>query len=89
MLADAALALWQAHRPRTAVRLLGVAAAGIGAARTPQLGLFGAPVDRRAALNAALDRVVARFGEGSVARGGRVVDKGGLTTQVKRGMGDP
>jgi hypothetical protein len=32
--------------------------------------------------------VIARFGEGSVARGGRVIDKD-LTTQVKRGMGDP
>jgi DNA polymerase-4 len=88
VLADAALALWQAHRPRGAVRLLGVSAAGIVPARAPQLALFDAPADRRAALNAALDRVVARFGEGSVARGGRVIEKD-LTTQVKRGMGDP
>jgi DNA polymerase-4 len=88
VVSDAALALWEAHRPRIPVRLLGVSIAGIGAVATPQLGLFGEPADRRTALNAALDRVVARFGEHSVVRGGRVEEKG-LTTQVKRGMGDP
>ncbi len=87
-LSDAALALWEAHRPRTPIRLLGVAAAGIVPTRAPQLGLFDDRADRRSALNAALDRVIARFGEGSVARGGRIIEKD-LTTQVKRGMGDP
>jgi DNA polymerase-4 len=88
VVSDAALALWEAHRPRIPVRLLGVSVAGIGAMATPQLGLFGEPADRRTALNAALDRVVARFGEHSVVRGGRAVEEKGLTTQVKRGMGD-
>jgi DNA polymerase-4 len=84
-ISDAALALWQAHRPRTAVRLLGVAAAGIVPACDAQQELFAGPSGRRAALNAALDRLIARFGEGSVARGGRVIDKD-LTSQVKRGV---
>ena len=87
-LSDAALALWEAHRPRVPVRLLGVAAAGIVPARSPQLALFDDRADRRSALNVALDRLVARFGDASVSRGGRVVEKD-LTTQVKRGMGDP
>jgi DNA polymerase-4 len=86
VLSDVALALWEAHRPRTPVRLLGVAASGIVAAGAGQLGLFG-DGPRRAALNAALDRLVGRFGEGSVTRGGRVVEKD-LTSQVKRGMSD-
>jgi DNA polymerase-4 len=84
-IADAALALWEANRPRTPVRLLGVAAAGIVSAAPPQLGLFAGEPDRRAALNVALDRVIARFGDSAVARGGRVIEKD-LTSQVKRGV---
>jgi len=87
-ISDAALALWEAHRPRVPVRLLGVAAAGIAAADGGQMGLFAGGPDRRDALNAALDRVLARFGDGSVARGGRVIERD-LTSQVKRGMGEP
>ena len=87
-IADATLALWEAHRPRVPVRLLGVAAAGIVSAGSAQMGLFAGKPDRREALNAALDRVVARFGEGSVSRGGRVVAKD-LTSRVKPGMGEP
>ena len=84
-LSDAALALWDAHRPRIAVRLLGVAAAGIVPADSAQLGFFDLERgDRRRALNSALDRVVARFGDGAVSRGGHVIEKD-LTTQVKRG----
>ena len=67
------------------MRLLGVAAAGIVSAAAPQLALFDDRADRRSALNSALDRVVARFGDGAVARGGRVIEKD-LTSQVKRGM---
>jgi DNA polymerase-4 len=84
-MSDAALALWEAHRPRKAVRLLGVAASGIVAGGAGQLGLFDAELGRRAALNAALDRVVARFGDGSLTRGGRTIEKD-LTSSVKRGM---
>jgi DNA polymerase-4 len=87
-ISDAALALWEAHRPRVPVRLLGVAAAGIAAADGGQMGLFAGGPDRRDALNAALDRVLARFGDGIVARGGRVIERD-LTSQVKRGMGEP
>ena len=87
-LSDAALALWAAHRPRVPVRLLGVSAVGIVAADEGQIGLFAGPPDRRDALNAALDHVLARFGDGSLSRGGRVIDKD-LTSQVKRGMEEP
>jgi DNA polymerase-4 len=86
-IADAALALWTANRPRIPVRLLGVAAAGIAPAAAPQLALFDERADRRSALNSALDRVLARFGDGAIARGGRVMEKD-LTSQVKRGMGE-
>jgi DNA polymerase-4 len=86
-IADAALALWTANRPRIPVRLLGVAAAGVAPAAAPQLALFDERADRRTALNSALDRVLARFGDGAIARGGRVIEKD-LTSQVKRGMGE-
>ena len=87
VLSDAALALWTANRPRIPVRLLGVAAAGILPAAAPQLALFDDRVDRRRALNTALDRVLTRWGDDAIARGGRVIEKD-LTSQVKRGMGE-
>ncbi len=84
-ISDAALALWDRHRPRQPVRLIGVAAAGIGAAAPAQLGLFAdGGRTRRAALNQALDLIVARFGRESIGRGGTVAEKG-LTARVKRG----
>jgi DNA polymerase-4 len=86
-LSDAALALWSANRPRIPVRLLGVAAAGIVPVAAPQLALFTDRVDRRRALNTALDRVLARYGDDAIARGGRVIEKD-LTSHVKRGMGE-
>ena len=84
-LAAAALRLWTRHRPARPVRLVGVAAAGIAAADATQLALFAADDPRRrAALNAALDRIVARFGRGSIARGHVRVAKG-LATRLERG----
>jgi DNA polymerase-4 len=84
-ISDAAVALWERHRPRDAVRLVGVAAAGIRASDVDQLGLFPDAVRaRRSALNHALDRIVARFGSASIARGGHDRRKG-LTTSLKRG----
>jgi len=84
-LSDAALALWDAHRPRIPVRLLGVAAMGIVPADDAQLGLFDDDrSDRRRALNSALDAIVTRFGEGVVSRGGHVIEKD-PTTQMKGG----
>ena len=83
---DVALALWREHRPTRALRLVGVAVAGISASLGGQIGLFG-DGGRRAALNLALDRIVDRFGDGTVARGGRRIDKD-LTSHVKRGVSD-
>jgi DNA polymerase-4 len=85
----AALALWARHRPDGPVRLLGVAATGIVAAADPQLALFDDP--RRAArqrLNAALDRIVGRFGAGSIGRAVGRPEKASPTLQVKRGEED-
>jgi DNA polymerase-4 len=85
VLGDAALRLWDRNRPRKAVRLVGVAMAGIEDAATEQLGLFGAGArTRQAALNRALDRIVERFGRESIVRGGAREEKG-LTTRLKRG----
>ena len=83
-LGDAALALWAQHRPRKAVRLVGVAMAGIEDAASEQLALFANGAARRAALNRALDRIVERFGRESIVRGGGREEKG-LTTRLKRG----
>ena len=85
ILSDAALALWQAHRPRTAIRLIGVSAAGIAETGDAQLPLLADPgLARRAALNRALDTLVARYGRESVTRG--TGQRGeGLTTRLKRG----
>jgi DNA polymerase-4 len=83
-LSDAALRLWERHRPGKPVRLVGVTMAGIEAP-TGQLGLFDEGAGpRRAALNRALDRIVERFGRESIVRGGARVEQG-LTTRVKRG----
>jgi DNA polymerase IV len=81
-----ALALWDRHRPRRAVRLIGVTATGIEDGAQPQLALFDDP--RRAArvrLNAALDRIVARFGEDSIARAVGKPEKAAPTLRIKRG----
>ena len=85
VLSDTALRLWDRHRPRKAVRLIGVAMAGIDDAASEQLPLFADGVRfRRAALNRALDRIVARFGRESIVRGGAPEEKG-LTSRLKRG----
>jgi DNA polymerase-4 len=73
-IASEALALWQRHRPVRPIRLVGVAASGLDAGA--QFGLFAdAGTLRRRALNAALDDIVARFGAGSVRRGGALIEK--------------
>ena len=84
-LSDAALALWERNRSRQAVRLIGVAAAGIVASGRAQLELFadGGRL-RRAALNDALDRIVERFGERTIGRGGASAEPA-LTTRIRRG----
>jgi len=85
-MSDAAIALWERHRPRRAVRLVGVTAAGIEARVNEQLALL--PDEVRLppgrAQTRPLDAVVARFGRDSVVRGGSHAEKG-LTTRLKRG----
>jgi DNA polymerase-4 len=82
----AALALWERHRPTRAVRLVGVAAAAIEPSALPQLPLFADPHrTRRAALNAALDQVVARWGPGAITRGTSAPPRQSPTTRLKRG----
>jgi DNA polymerase IV len=86
ILTAAALALWDRHRPRRAVRLIGVTATGIEGDGEPQLALFDDP--RRAArarLNAALDAIVSRFGEDSIGRAVGKPEKAAPTMQIKRG----
>jgi DNA polymerase-4 len=85
-ISDTALRLWERHRPRLAVRLVGVAAAGIVGDAPEQLALFAAGASRRrAALNRALDAIVARFGMESIGRGALARGEKGLTTRLKRG----
>ncbi len=85
-ISDAALRLWEHHRPRLPVRLVGVSAAGIVGDAPEQLALFAAGAQRRrAALNRALDAIVARFGLESIGRGGAAPSEKGLTTRLKRG----
>jgi DNA polymerase-4 len=81
-----AVALWERHRPRRAVRLIGVTATGIDGAMERQLALFADPqrIARRR-LNAALDRIVERFGEDSIGRAVGRPEKAAPTRQVKRG----
>src|SRR5437867_1336693 len=85
-ISDAALGLWDRHRPRLAVRLVGVSAAGMVGDAPEQLALFAdGGGRRRAALNRALDAIVARFGLESIGRGCAGPSEKGLTTRPKRG----
>jgi len=82
----AALELWERHRPGRAVRLLGVTATNIAGADEAQLALFDDPRGAaRRRLNAALDRIVGRFGSDSIHRAVARPEKASPTLQVKRG----
>jgi DNA polymerase-4 len=84
-----ALGLWDRHRPRRAVRLIGVSARGIDGARDAQLVLFDdAGRATRIRLNAALDRIVARYGADSIGRAVGKPEKASPTLQLKRGEPD-
>lgn len=84
-LAAVALGLWERHRPSIALRLVGIAAAGL-VGDAGQMALFpDATRVRRAALNDALDRIVARFGSSSIGPAGARAEQGGLTHGLKRG----
>jgi DNA polymerase-4 len=84
-LAALALRLWGEHRPTGALRLVGVAAAGLEG-RGGQLALFpDAAGARREALNDALDRIVERFGAHAIAPAGARAEQSGLTQGLTRG----
>jgi hypothetical protein len=88
-LSEAALHLWSVNRPARAVRLIGVTATGITADAPPQLALFPDEAqERRASLNAALDRLAARFGPDAVARAEAHAEKAAPTGAIKRGESD-
>lgn len=62
--------LWDREPPGIPLRLVGVQVSGLDKDRPVQIGLFDAPEDeRRNALNAALDDIVAKFGPRAVKRG--------------------
>jgi DNA polymerase-4 len=62
--------LWDAEPPGIALRLVGVQVSGLDKDRPVQIGLFDAPEDeRRNALNAAMDDIIAKFGPEAVKRG--------------------
>lgn len=85
VLAAAALALWQRDCRGVVVRLIGVAATNLVEAGAPaQLDLFStAGRARQAALNRALDRIAARFGEGMLTRGGTTAERAAPTLSWK------
>jgi DNA polymerase-4 len=69
-IARIAMELWDAEPPGIPLRLVGVQVSGLDKDRPVQIGLFDAPEDeRRNALNAALDDIVAKFGPAAVRRG--------------------
>lgn len=69
-IARAALALWDAVHAGKTVRLIGVSVSGIERTDQAQLPLFlSQDSQRRSALNQAVDRLAARFGDDAVIRG--------------------
>jgi DNA polymerase-4 len=70
VLSRVAMSLWDREPPGIPLRLVGVQVSGLDKERPVQIGLFDAPEDeKRNALNAALDDIVAKFGPGVVKRG--------------------
>jgi DNA polymerase-4 len=70
VISQTAMNLWDREPAGIPLRLVGVQISGLDKERPVQIGLFDAPEDeRRNALNAALDDIVAKFGPGSVRRG--------------------
>jgi DNA polymerase-4 len=70
-IAAVAMALWKAEKDHPPLRLVGVQVSNLDGVRPAQLGLFRSEDDeRRDRLNEALDDILAKFGPGTVRRGG-------------------
>ncbi|HUI27860.1 MAG TPA: DNA polymerase IV [Candidatus Kryptonia bacterium] len=86
VVSDTALRLWHEWKLERKIRLVGVSVSGIATATRAQLSLFDRKVDtsrKRAALNRAVDDIVARFGDASIARGLARVEKAAPTLAIK------
>ena len=86
-IARAALRLLARVEPWEPVRLVGVAVTRLAPADETQLalGIGGQTDQRRSRLNAAVDAIHARFGDGALRRGTADVRRAGLSTGIKRG----
>jgi DNA polymerase-4 len=70
-IAAVATRLWNAEREHPPLRLIGVQVSNLDGVRPAQLGLFRSEdEERRDRLNDALDDILAKFGPGTVRRGG-------------------
>jgi DNA polymerase-4 len=70
-IAAVATSLWNAEKDHPPLRLVGVQVSNLDGVRPVQLGLFRSGDDeRRDRLNEALDDILAKFGPGTVRRGG-------------------
>jgi DNA polymerase IV len=79
----AALELLERAHEDKPIRLTGVSAQSLGTEEPQQLGLFSAPPPRSAKLNAALDRIAARFGSKAITTAD-VVESGGSSDDDDR-----
>ncbi len=89
-IARAALRLLARLEPWEPVRLVGVSVTRLEPSDGAQLALAlrGETGERRARLNAAVDAIHARFGDGALRRGDAEVRRSGLSTAIKRGEKD-
>ena len=84
VLSRAAVELWRTIAAGKRIRLIGVSATNIEAARSDQLSLLDPPSrSGAAALGRALDEISARFGDAAIRRGGAIVDRAAPTLAIK------
>ena len=85
-IAEAALALWDGVASGKVIRLVGVSVSNLAEPGMPgQLDLFESPrINRRKALNRALDEIAARYGEEALRRGHAKVERAAPTLAIKK-----